>query len=88
MSENISYNPELVEEMTLAANQDEGLQTIQDFLRWTYSCFNASDIFYGHGQDKAVRILRDRRAPQGRLSAAACEGVPAGARRNALLSEG
>ena len=53
MSENISYNPELVEEMTLAANQDEGLQTIQDFLRWTYSCFNASDIFYGHGQDNA-----------------------------------
>ncbi|MGR3808107.1 [LSU ribosomal protein L3P]-glutamine N5-methyltransferase [Pasteurella testudinis DSM 23072] len=52
MSENITYNPELVEEMQLSANRDD-LKTIQDFLRWIYSCFNASDIFYGHGQDNA-----------------------------------
>lgn len=50
MIENIQYNADLVEELSLSANQDD-LQTIQDFLRWSYSCFNASDIFYGHGQD-------------------------------------
>ncbi|MGV6989382.1 50S ribosomal protein L3 N(5)-glutamine methyltransferase [Testudinibacter sp. P80/BLE/0925] len=52
MLENMTYNADLVEEISLSANQDD-LKTIQDFLRWSYSCFNASDIFYGHGQDNA-----------------------------------
>lgn len=52
MSDIITYNPELVEEMQLSAARDD-LNTIQDFLRWAYSCFNAADIFYGHGQDNA-----------------------------------
>ncbi|RDL46038.1 50S ribosomal protein L3 N(5)-glutamine methyltransferase [Marinomonas piezotolerans] len=29
------------------------LQSIQDFIRWTYSRFRRSDIFYGHGTDNA-----------------------------------
>ncbi|SBS31427.1 50S ribosomal protein L3 glutamine methyltransferase [Marinomonas aquimarina] len=29
------------------------MQTIQDFIRWTYSRFRNSDIFYGHGTDNA-----------------------------------
>ncbi|CUB03491.1 50S ribosomal protein L3 N(5)-glutamine methyltransferase [Marinomonas fungiae] len=29
------------------------LQTIQDYIRWTYSRFRNSDIFYGHGTDNA-----------------------------------
>lgn len=29
------------------------LQSIQDFIRWTYSRFRKSDIFYGHGTDNA-----------------------------------
>ncbi|KGQ70186.1 50S ribosomal protein L30 [Chelonobacter oris] len=52
MPETMTYNTDLVEEISLSANQDD-LKTIQDFLRWSYSCFNASDIFYGHGQDNA-----------------------------------
>ncbi|KAE9525995.1 50S ribosomal protein L3 N(5)-glutamine methyltransferase [Testudinibacter aquarius] len=52
MSEKINYNPELVEEMQLSSSLED-LKTIQDFLRWMYSYFNASDIFYGHGQDNA-----------------------------------
>ncbi|MDC9596613.1 50S ribosomal protein L3 N(5)-glutamine methyltransferase [Xenorhabdus anantnagensis] len=27
------------------------LQTIQDMLRWSTSCFNAANIYYGHGTD-------------------------------------
>ena len=27
------------------------LTTIHDFLRWTVSCFNSADIYYGHGTD-------------------------------------
>ena len=34
---------------------------------------------YGHGENETVRVLRDRRAPQGRLSAATRERIPAGA---------
>lgn len=37
------------------------LQSIQDFIRWTYSRFRASDIFYGHGTDnpwdEAVQLV-------------------------------
>ncbi|MCO6524063.1 MAG: 50S ribosomal protein L3 N(5)-glutamine methyltransferase [Candidatus Schmidhempelia sp.] len=29
------------------------LKTIQDFIRWTVSAFNQSDIYYGHGTDNA-----------------------------------
>lgn len=29
------------------------LHTIQDYIRWTYSRFRNSDIFYGHGTDNA-----------------------------------
>ncbi|EGV04886.1 (glutamine-N5) methyltransferase, ribosomal protein L3-specific [Haemophilus pittmaniae HK 85] len=29
----------------------EALQSIEDFLRWTYSSFNRSDIYYGQGFD-------------------------------------
>ncbi|WP_230425619.1 50S ribosomal protein L3 N(5)-glutamine methyltransferase [Spartinivicinus ruber] len=29
----------------------QGLTTIRDFIRWTYSRFNQADIFYGHGAD-------------------------------------
>lgn len=30
---------------------DNDLKTILDMMRWTYSCFNASDLYYGHGHD-------------------------------------
>ncbi len=29
------------------------LVTIQDMMRWGYSYFNASDLYYGHGYDNA-----------------------------------
>lgn len=47
-----THNQELVE---LIASDDvpNNLQTIKDFLRWTFSNFNRSDIYYGHGQDNA-----------------------------------
>ena len=31
----------------------EDLATIQDMMRWAYSYFNASDLYYGHGYDNA-----------------------------------
>ncbi|WP_461536343.1 50S ribosomal protein L3 N(5)-glutamine methyltransferase [Spongorhabdus nitratireducens] len=31
----------------------DGLETIRDFLRWTYSRFNQAELFYGHGSDNA-----------------------------------
>lgn len=43
-------NQILVEEMRAYDVANE-LKTIQDFLRWAYSYFNAADIFYGHGND-------------------------------------
>lgn len=47
-----THNQELIE---LIASDDvpNSLQTIKDFLRWTFSNFNRSDIYYGHGQDNA-----------------------------------
>ncbi|MFC0308449.1 50S ribosomal protein L3 N(5)-glutamine methyltransferase [Gallibacterium trehalosifermentans] len=52
MSEQQLYNQELIEEIQLYSPLSN-LHTIQDFLRWTYSYFNAADIFYGHGFDNA-----------------------------------
>ncbi|MBN6710344.1 50S ribosomal protein L3 N(5)-glutamine methyltransferase [Haemophilus haemoglobinophilus] len=46
------FNQELVENI-LADQVHNNLHTIQDFLRWTYSVFNRSDIYYGHGYDNA-----------------------------------
>ncbi|OOR95349.1 ribosomal protein L3 N(5)-glutamine methyltransferase [Canicola haemoglobinophilus] len=46
------FNQELVESI-LADQVHNNLHTIQDFLRWTYSIFNRSDIYYGHGYDNA-----------------------------------
>lgn len=48
----MGHNQELIE--TIMADQvHHDLHTIQDFLRWTYSTFNRSDIYYGHGYDNA-----------------------------------
>lgn len=46
------HNQELVETI-LNDNIVNELHTIQDFLRWTYSTFNRSDIYYGQGHDNA-----------------------------------
>lgn len=47
-----AYNQELVATI-LEDNVAQELHTIQDFLRWTYSVFNRSDIYYGQGYDNA-----------------------------------
>lgn len=47
-----TYNQELVATI-LADNVTQDLHSIQDFLRWTYSVFNRSDIYYGQGYDNA-----------------------------------
>lgn len=47
-----TYNQELVATI-LEDNVAHELHTIQDFLRWTYSIFNRSDIYYGQGYDNA-----------------------------------
>lgn len=52
MSDETTFNQELIEEMSDAPVYED-LRNIQDYLRWAYSCFNASDIYYGHGQDNA-----------------------------------
>ncbi|EFX91499.1 N5-glutamine S-adenosyl-L-methionine-dependent methyltransferase [Actinobacillus ureae] len=44
------YNLELLEEIIDSSAADD-LKTIQDMMRWTYSYFNASDLYYGHGLD-------------------------------------
>ena len=47
-----THNQELVE-LIVSDDVPNSLQTIKDFLRWTFSNFNRSDIYYGHGQDNA-----------------------------------
>ena len=46
----IQHNSDLVEQI-YADNAIAALTTIQDFLRWTLSCFNRSDIYFGQGYD-------------------------------------
>lgn len=46
------YNLELLEEIQAYAVVED-LATIQDMMRWAYSYFNASDLYYGHGYDNA-----------------------------------
>lgn len=46
------YNLELLEEIAESSVADD-MATIQDMMRWTYSYFNASDLYYGHGLDNA-----------------------------------
>ncbi|OOH91076.1 ribosomal protein L3 N(5)-glutamine methyltransferase [Pasteurellaceae bacterium 15-036681] len=44
------YNLELLEEINAYPVEDD-LATILDMMRWAYSYFNASDLYYGHGHD-------------------------------------
>lgn len=44
------YNLELLDEIAADAVCDD-LKTALDMMRWAYSCFNASDLYYGHGHD-------------------------------------
>lgn len=46
------YNTELLDEISSLPVVDD-LATIQDMMRWAYSYFNASDLYYGHGYDNA-----------------------------------
>ena len=46
------YNLELLEEIQACAVVED-LATIQDMMRWAYSYFNASDLYYGHGYANA-----------------------------------
>lgn len=48
----MQYNLDLLDEISTSSVVDE-LKTILDIMRWTYSCFNASDLYYGHGYDNA-----------------------------------
>lgn len=32
----------------------EGLVSIRDFIRWSASCFNEAELFFGHGSDNAL----------------------------------
>lgn len=47
-----TFNQELIQQI-LADNVPDSLHTLKDFLRWTYSTFNRSDLYYGHGYDNA-----------------------------------
>ncbi|MCK3654436.1 ribosomal protein L3 N(5)-glutamine methyltransferase [Pasteurellaceae bacterium Macca] len=46
------FNLELLDEIAAHPVADD-LATILDMMRWTYSYFNASDLYYGHGHDNA-----------------------------------
>lgn len=46
------HNLELLEEISVSSALTD-LKTIQDMMRWAYSYFNASDLYYGHGYDNA-----------------------------------
>ncbi|MDH2925400.1 [LSU ribosomal protein L3P]-glutamine N5-methyltransferase [Nicoletella semolina] len=46
------YNLELLEEIT-SSPVEQDLGSILDMMRWAYSYFNASDLYYGHGHDNA-----------------------------------
>lgn len=46
------YNIELLDEIAALPVVND-LATIQDMMRWAYSYFNASDLYYGHGYDNA-----------------------------------
>ncbi|QLB12900.1 [LSU ribosomal protein L3P]-glutamine N5-methyltransferase [Bisgaardia hudsonensis] len=48
----INFNQDLIHNI-ISDNVQQDLHTIKDFLRWTYSTFNRSDIYYGHGYDNA-----------------------------------
>lgn len=48
----MTHNPELIALIEEEKVQNH-LHSIQDFLRWTYSTFNRSDIYYGHGYQNA-----------------------------------
>lgn len=47
-----TYNSELIDEL-LNDDITHQLDTIQDFLRWSYSTFNRADLYYGQGYDNA-----------------------------------
>lgn len=46
------YNLELLDEIASCEPVEE-LHTVLDFLRWAYSYFNRSDLYYGHGYDNS-----------------------------------
>lgn len=46
------HNLDLLEEIHTAPVASD-LATILDMMRWAYSYFNASDLYYGHGHDNA-----------------------------------
>ncbi|MDP8079328.1 50S ribosomal protein L3 N(5)-glutamine methyltransferase [Phocoenobacter skyensis] len=46
------YNLELLDEIQ-QENIADKLHSTLDFMRWAYSYFNASDLYYGHGYDNA-----------------------------------
>lgn len=52
VSQMFKYNTELLDEISSLPVVDD-LATIQDMMRWAYSYFNASDLYYGHGYDNA-----------------------------------
>ncbi|KAE9539012.1 50S ribosomal protein L3 N(5)-glutamine methyltransferase [Ursidibacter maritimus] len=46
------YNLDLLAEIDSSPVEND-LETIVDMMRWAYSYFNASDLYYGHGHDNA-----------------------------------
>lgn len=46
------HNLDLLDEISASPVAEE-LHTILDMMRWAYSYFNASDLYYGHGYDNA-----------------------------------